>query len=104
MGNQTHAMGFIMSERERLTRACRDDMELRSQNDSKAGANMVEFAIRSLSTMAFRNPSVQVPGLVPHLGTSLQVYWKYVGALCGSIVFVQFVLSVFVYWRYVEPP
>ncbi|MCJ1347239.1 hypothetical protein MMC31_005461 [Peltigera leucophlebia] len=81
-----------------------DDMELHSQNDSKAGANMVEFAIRSLSTMAFRNPSVQVPGLVPHLGTSLQVYWKYVGALCGSIVFVQFVLSVFVYWSYVEPP
>ena len=78
-------------------------MELHFQNATKAGANMVEFAIRSLSTMAFRNPSIQVPGLVPYLGTSIEVYWKYVRILCGCIVIVQLALSIFVYFYYVEP-
>lgn len=77
-------------------------MELHGQNATKAGADMVEFAIRSLSTMAFRNPSVQVPGLVPHLGTRLEVDWKHVAALSASIVGVQSVLSisilVYVFW------
>lgn len=81
----------------------RDDMELHFQNATKAGANMVEFAIRSLSTMAFRNPSIQVPGLVPCLGTSIEVYWKWVGILCGCIVIVQLALSICVYFYYVEP-
>ena len=98
LGNQ----GFIISESERLTHALRDDMELHFQNASKAGANMVEFAIRSLSTMAFRNPSVQVPGLVPYLGTSLDLNWKFFMSLCSCIVFGQILLSVFTYLSYVE--
>lgn len=81
----------------------RDDAELHTQNDSKAGDNMVEFAIRSLSTMAFRNPSVQVPGLVPCLGSSLEVKWRFVGGLFGFIVIVQVMISAFVYYWYVEP-
>lgn len=58
---------------------------------------MAEFAIRSLSALAFRNPSIQVPGLVPYLGTSLTVYWKYAVALCAGIVAVQILLSLLVY-------
>lgn len=81
----------------------RDDAELHFQNDSKAGDNMVEFAIRSLSTMAFRNPSVQVPGLVPCLGSSLEVNWKFVCGLCGSIAIVQLMISASVYYCYVKP-
>ena len=91
-----------MSESERLTHAFRDDMELHFQNASKAGANMVEFAIRSLSTMAFRNPPVQVPGLVPYLGTSLDLNWKIFISLGSCIVFAQVLLSIFIYLSYVE--
>lgn len=80
----------------------RDDMELHFLNATKAGANMVEFAIRSLSAMAYKNPLVQVPGLVPHLGTSLDVDWKYFLGLCGGIVVAQCLLSIFIYRSYVE--
>lgn len=81
----------------------RDDHELHNQTASKAGADMVEFAIRSLSTMAFRNPSVQVPGLVPYLGTNLKVYWGFFYGLCGAIVMAHILLCVLVYCCYVEP-
>lgn len=74
VGNHIHAMGFIMSKSKRLTYAFKDDMELYFQNASKASANMVEFAIRSIFTMEFRNPSVQVPSMVTYLGTSFDVY------------------------------
>ena len=96
-------MGFIMSKSKRLTYAFKDDMELYFQNASKASANMVEFAIRSIFTMEFRNPSVQVPSMVTYLGTSFDVYWKYVILLCIWIVTVQLVLSIFIYLFYVEP-
>lgn len=54
--------------------------------------------------MAFRNPSVQFRGLVPHLGTRLEVYWKYAIPLCVCIIVVQLALSIFVYLFYVETP
>ena len=81
----------------------RDDRELHYQNASKVGAHMVNFAIRSLSTMAFRNPSVKVPGLVPYLGTNLKVYWRYFYGLCGAIFMAHSLLCVLVYCCYVEP-
>lgn len=100
-----------MKEREGLTfyanlflSLYRNEWELPFQNATKAGANMAEFAIRSLSTMANRNPSIQVRGLVPYLGTSLEVYWKYAIPLCACIIAVQLALSIFVYAFYVEPP
>lgn len=55
----------------------RNKWELHSQNATKAGANIAESPIRSLSTITFRNPSIQVDGLVPYLDTSLEVYWNY---------------------------
>lgn len=64
---------------------------------------MAEFAIKSLSTMAFRNPSIQVPALVPYLGTSIEVWWKYVIILCACILAVQLALYISVYFCYVEP-
>lgn len=80
----------------------RDDMELHFHNATKAGANMAEFAIRSLSTMAYKNPLVQIPGLVPHLGSSLDVHWKHFLSLCCGIVVAQFLLSGFIWFSYVE--
>lgn len=90
------------SESERLTQAFRDDMELHFHNASKAGANMVDFAIRSLSTMAYKNPSIQVPGLVPYLGTSLDLNWKIFLGLSSGIVVAQCLLSILIYLFYVE--
>ncbi len=48
---------------EQLTHTFRDDMELHFHNAIKVGANMVEFAIRSLSTMVYikRVDSGQTP-------------------------------------------
>lgn len=80
----------------------RDDMELHFHNATKAGANMAEFAIRSLSTMAYKNPLVQVPGLVPHLGSSLDVNRKYFFGLCCGIAVAQYLLSSFIWFSYVE--
>lgn len=65
---------------------------------------MAEFAIRSLSTMAYRNPQIQVPGLVPQLETSHDVLWKYAIPLCACIVAVQMALSIVVYVFYVDRP
>ena len=53
--------------------------------------------------MGFRNPSMQVSGLVPYLGTSLEVYWKFVSLLCACIVTIQSALSYFVHLYYVKP-
>lgn len=77
-------------------------MELHFHNATRAGANMAEFAIRSLSTMAYKNPSVQVPGLVPYLGSSLDLNWKFFLGLYSGIVVAQFLLSIFIYRSYVE--
>lgn len=92
-----------MSESKRLTPAFRDDMELHFNNASKAGANMLEFAIRSLSNMAFRNPIVQVPGLIPYLGTSLDLSWVFIISLCVGKFVAQFSLSILIFVSYVEP-
>lgn len=91
-----------MSESERLIYGFRDKRDLYSHHGvvvsaTTAGAKMVEFVIRSLSTMAFANPSIQAHGLVPYLGTSLEVYWNYAVALCAGIVAVQLALSILVY-------
>lgn len=77
-------------------------MELHHHNAAKAGENMVLFAIRSLSTLAYRNPSVQVPSLVPYLGSRLDMKWNFLLGLCSGIVVVQFLLSIFIYLSYVE--
>lgn len=86
-----------------LTQASRNEFELHFQDDKKAGANMAEFAIRSLSTMAYRNPQIQISGLVPYLGTSLNILWRYVIPLCVCIVAAQVALSIAVYVFDVDP-
>lgn len=97
LGKDLHGSDFVVFESERLILAFRNRWELHYHNATVAGANMAEFAIRSLSTLAFRNPSIQVPGLVPYLGTSLAVYWTYAFILCAGIVAVQILLSFLVY-------
>lgn len=74
--------------------------ETPSHSDEKAGANMAEFALRSLATMAERNPSIRISGQVPHLGSRLSIYnhWRYVVALLACIIGVHFALLVASAW------
>ena len=61
---------------------------------------MAEFALRSLATMAERNPSIRISGHVPHLGSHLTIYnnWRYVVALLACIVGMHFTLLVATAW------
>ena len=61
---------------------------------------MAEFAIRSLATMAERNPFIRTSGRVPHLGSHLIIYnhGRYVVALLACIVGVHFALLVATAW------
>ena len=42
--------------------------------DERAGANMAEFALRSLAVMVEANPVISLPGQVPHLGSHLTIH------------------------------
>lgn len=87
-----------------LIHVLRSYWDLHAHNATTAGAKMAEFSIRSLSTMAFQNPSIQVAGSVPYLGTSLAVYWNYAVALCACIIAIQLALSISAYVLDIEPP
>lgn len=53
---------------------------------------MARFAIGSVAEMAAVNSRIQVQGLVPHLGSHLEVHWAYVVALFMGIVTTHLVL------------
>ena len=46
---------------------------------------MAEFAIGSISTMAYRNPLIPVNSLVPYLGSHIEVKWYYLIPLLAGI-------------------
>ena len=74
---------------------CRSAWEIHFKRFDEVGANMAEFAMRSLSTMARTNPQISLHGaLVPHLGSHLIVRWQHVIPLCAVIAGVHFVLFV----------
>jgi hypothetical protein len=58
---------------------------------------MAEFAIGSLSTMASKNPRIQFEGLVPHLGSRIDVSWRYLIPLFACIAGVHFALALAAY-------
>ena len=52
----------------------------------EVGADMAEFAIGSISTMATRNPQIHVEShWVPYLGSHIEVKWYYLIPLVASI-------------------
>lgn len=55
------------------------------KDPDQVGANMAEFAIGSISTMATRNPQIQVNGSVPYLGSHVEVKWYYLIPLVAGI-------------------
>ena len=58
---------------------------------------MAEHAIVSLAQMVSRNPSIQTPGQVPHLGSKVSVRWAYFEALMATIVAVDTLIIAFSY-------
>lgn len=66
--------------------------EVHNHRIDEVGANMASFALGSLASMATRNPTFEVEGLVPILGYNLSIHWNYVIALCACIVGIHFVL------------
>lgn len=68
--------------------------ETHFRSADEVGADMAEFAIGSISTMASTNRQIQIPSLVPHLGSRLQVHWYYVIFLLASIAGVHLALFI----------
>lgn len=54
---------------------------------------MAEFALGSIATMATKNPSIQIPGNLPTLGTRLEITWAFAIALLVCIASVHSALS-----------
>ncbi|KAL9630936.1 MAG: hypothetical protein Q9164_006165 [Protoblastenia rupestris] len=47
--------------------------EVHFQNNKRIGANIASFAMGSLASMVEKNPKILLPGMVPYLGSRLQV-------------------------------
>ena len=67
-----------MGENEALIFSSRSAWEVYFKEPDEVGADIAEFAIGSISTMARTNDQIQVDSLVPHLGSHLEVKWYYV--------------------------
>ena len=59
--------------------------EVHSKDPDEVGADIAEFAIGSISTMASTNPLIQVNGRVPYLGSHIEVHWDYLIPLLAGI-------------------
>ena len=66
--------------------------EIHFAETDHVGANMAEFAIGSLANLANSNPQIPLEGVVPYLGSRLQVFWPYTIALCVGILGLHLLL------------
>ena len=60
----------------------------------QVGAFIAEFALGSIATMAYTNPYIKAPGLVPYLGSRISVHWNYLIALLVGIATVHVLLVI----------
>ena len=67
-----------MGENEALILSSRPAWEVHLKEPDEVGADMAEFAIGFISTMARTIDQIQVDSLVPHLGNHLEMKWNYV--------------------------
>lgn len=59
---------------------------------------MARFAIASISRLASFNRPIQLPGVVPYLGSHLEIKWWAVGAIFGGVIAVHFALYTSAIW------
>ena len=68
----------------------------------EVGANMAEFALGSIATLASKNPPTVIPGSLPRLGSRLKVDWAYAIAVFVCIAAAHSALSAlatYIEWR-----
>ncbi|KAL8672247.1 MAG: hypothetical protein Q9168_003270 [Polycauliona sp. 1 TL-2023] len=66
--------------------------EIQNEDPKDVGANMARFAIGSIAEMASANSHIQVQGLVPYLGSHLEIHWEYVIGLFAGIIITHLFL------------
>ncbi len=95
MGTLQPPLGFSFAQLEELiVSSSRAAWEVHFKAPDQVGADMAEFAIGSISTMARTNRKIQVDSLVPHLGSHLEVKWYYVIPLVAGICGAHLVLFI----------
>ena len=67
------------------------------------GANMAEFAIASLSTLATLNDRITLTGDQPNLASYLHFAWRRIGLLLGSIAVIHALLFLGTAWVPARP-
>ena len=76
---------IFKGENDALTLSSRLHWETHFKEPDEVGANMAEFAIGSISSMAYRNPLIPVNSQVPYLGSHIEVKWYYLIPLLAGI-------------------
>lgn len=95
MGSLQPPLGFIFAQLEQpIIPSSRSTGEVHFKASEQVGADMAEFAIGSISTMASTNRHIQVDSLVPHLDSPLGVQWYYVIPLVAGICDVHLTLFI----------
>ena len=76
LGNLQPPLGFRFAQLEEpIVSSSSSAGEIHFKAHNQVGADMAEFAIGSMSTMAPTNRHIQVDSLVPHLASPLEVKW-----------------------------
>lgn len=75
-----------------LTHTSRSIWDIHGIEPEEVGARMARFAIGALSTMASKNPRIEIYGTRPYLGSRLFVEWPYVISLLMGIAVVHLLL------------
>ena len=86
------AISFLLLINSSLLRHFWDIEE--STSNSDVGAKIAEHAIVSLSEMLANNPTIQRPGSVPYLGSTLKLNWGYFVALMVVILAFDSLTSI----------
>ena len=71
----------------------RDPWDIHRKDMDEVGANMAEFALGSIASMALKNPPAVISGSLPRLGSRLKVDWVYATAVFACIAAVHSALS-----------
>ena len=72
----------------------RSAWDIHGQPADNVSANMAEYALGSIVTMATNNPTVQIPGNLPILGSRLKINWAFAIALLICIAGVHSALFI----------
>ena len=72
----------------------RSALDIYGKEADQVGEQFAAFSLGSLATMVSRNPQIQIPGHLPHLGHSLTLYEPYLALLMAFIVVTH--LAVFI--------